>query len=121
MLPVLLDQIPPDQKIATVTADGAFDTRKYHDTIATHDAVAIIPARKNFKPWKADTLIAIARNETRRASRRFDRTPSGDDGAATTTEAAPKRRCTVSNCSASNGPRGTSIVRSQSSRPAWSS
>ena len=26
ILPELLDQIPPDQEIATVTADGAFDT-----------------------------------------------------------------------------------------------
>jgi hypothetical protein len=30
MLPELLNQIPPDQEIATVTADGAFDTRKCH-------------------------------------------------------------------------------------------
>jgi hypothetical protein len=29
-LPELLDQIPPDQEIASVTADGAFDTRKCH-------------------------------------------------------------------------------------------
>ena len=34
MLPELLDQIPPDQEIASVTADGAFDTRKCHDAIA---------------------------------------------------------------------------------------
>jgi len=27
MLPELLDQIPRDQEIASVTADGAFDTR----------------------------------------------------------------------------------------------
>ena len=33
MLPELLNQIPPDQEIASVTADGAFDTRKYHDAI----------------------------------------------------------------------------------------
>ena len=30
MLPELLDQIPPDQKIASVTADGAFDSSKCH-------------------------------------------------------------------------------------------
>ena len=34
MLPGLLDQIPLDQEIASVTADGAFDTRKCHDAIA---------------------------------------------------------------------------------------
>ena len=55
MLPELLDQIPPDQQIA-------------------RGAAAIIPPRKNAKPWKPDTAGAIARNEALRASRRFGRT-----------------------------------------------
>lgn len=38
MLPGLLNQIPPDQEIASVTADGAFDTRKCHDAIAARGA-----------------------------------------------------------------------------------
>ena len=63
MLPELLDQIPPEQEIASVTADGAFDTRKCHDAIAARGAAAIIPPRKNAKPWKPDTAGAIARNE----------------------------------------------------------
>jgi hypothetical protein len=50
MLPELLDQIPPDQQIASVTADGAFDTRKCHEAIAARSAAAIIPPRKNAKP-----------------------------------------------------------------------
>ncbi|TWI34927.1 DDE family transposase [Paracoccus sulfuroxidans] len=29
-LPEMLNQIPPEQEIATVAADGAFDTRKYN-------------------------------------------------------------------------------------------
>ena len=74
MLPELLDQIPPDQKIASVTADGAFDTRKCHDAIAARGAAAIIPPRRNAKPWKPDTAGAIARNDALRASRRFGRT-----------------------------------------------
>ena len=53
MLPERLHQIPPDQQIASVTADGAFDTRKCHDAIAARGAAAIIPPRKNAKPWKA--------------------------------------------------------------------
>ena len=40
MLPELLSQIPPDQEIASVTADGAFDTRKCHDAIAARSAAA---------------------------------------------------------------------------------
>jgi hypothetical protein len=74
MLPELLDQIPPDQEIGSVTADGAFDTRKCHDAIAARGAAAIIPPRKNAKPWKPDTPGAIARNEALRASKRFGRT-----------------------------------------------
>ena len=74
MLPELLDQIPPDQEIGSVTADGAFDTRKCHDAIAARSAAAIIPPRKNAKPWKPDTAGAIARNEALRASKHLGRT-----------------------------------------------
>ena len=74
MLPELLDQIPPGQEIATVTADGAFDTRKCHDAIAARGAAAIIPPRKNAKPWKPDTAGAVARNEILRTSKRVGRT-----------------------------------------------
>ena len=74
MLPELLDQIPPEQEIASVTADGAFDTRKCHDAIAARSAAAIIPPRKNAKPWKPDTAGAIARNEILRTSKRVGRT-----------------------------------------------
>ena len=50
MLPELLSQIPPDQKIASVTADGACDTRKCHNAIAEPGASAVIPPRRNAKP-----------------------------------------------------------------------
>lgn len=55
MLPELLDHIPADQEIASVTDDGAFDTRKCHDAIAFRGAAAVIPLRRNATPWKADT------------------------------------------------------------------
>ena len=74
MLPELLDQIPPEQEIGSVTADGAFDTRKCHDAIAARGAAAIIPPRKNAKPWKPDTAGAVARNEILRTSKRVGRT-----------------------------------------------
>jgi hypothetical protein len=74
MLPELLDQIPLDQEISSVTADGAFDTRKCHDAIAARGAAAIIPPRKNAKPWKPDTAGAIARNDILRTSKRVART-----------------------------------------------
>lgn len=74
MLPELLDQIPPDQDIATVPADGAFDTRKCHNAIASRGAAAVIPPRKNAKVCKPDTTGAIARNEILRTSKRVGRT-----------------------------------------------
>jgi hypothetical protein len=73
MLPDLLAQIPPDQEIASVTADGAYDTRKCHDAIAERGAAAVIPPRKNAKPWKTETAGAVARNEALRASKYLGR------------------------------------------------
>jgi hypothetical protein len=87
MLPELLDQIPPEQQIASVTApshglqanrcratDGAFDTRKCHDAIAARGAAAIIPPRKSAKPWKPGAPGAIPRNDILRISKRVART-----------------------------------------------
>ncbi|SOC11062.1 DDE family transposase [Rhodobacter maris] len=67
MLPELLDQIPPEQEIGSVTAYGAYDTRKCHDAIADRGAAAVIRPRKNAKPWKPNTLGAVARNGVLRA------------------------------------------------------
>jgi hypothetical protein len=73
VLPGLLAQIPSDQPIGTVTADGAYDTRTCHSAIAKRGATAIIPIRKNGRRWKEDCLAARARNETLRATRHFGR------------------------------------------------
>ena len=73
ILPDLLNQIPEDQEIGSVTADGAYDTRKYHDVIADRGAHAVIPPRKNAKPWKTITAGAVARNEALRASKYLGR------------------------------------------------
>lgn len=74
MLPELLDQIPQEQAIGSVTADGVFDTHKCRDVIAARGAAALIPPRKNAKVWKPDTAGAIARNEILRTSKRVGRT-----------------------------------------------
>ncbi|MCH2077775.1 MAG: IS5 family transposase [Rhodobacteraceae bacterium] len=74
MLPELLNQIPPDQPLGTVTADRAYDTRKCHDAIAARGANAVIPPRKNAKPWKHTSAGAIARNDAVDASRYLGRT-----------------------------------------------
>jgi hypothetical protein len=69
VLPDLLGQIPADEQIASVTADGAYDTRKCHDAIADRGAHAVIPPRKNAKLWQAVTTGAMARNEALRAAK----------------------------------------------------
>jgi len=73
MLPELLSQIPPDVKIGSVTADGAYDTPKCHDAVADRGAHAVIPPRKNARPWKPSTAGAVARNEALRASKYLGR------------------------------------------------
>jgi hypothetical protein len=73
VLPDLLNQIPPNEEIGSVTADGAYDTRKCHDAIAARNAHAVIPPRKNAKLWKPDTPGARARNEAVRSSKYLGR------------------------------------------------
>ena len=47
VLPDLLDQIPEDEQIGTVTGDGAFDTRRCHTAILERGGTAVIPIRRN--------------------------------------------------------------------------
>jgi hypothetical protein len=63
----------PDQELGSMTADGAYDTRKCHDAIAACEAHAVIPPRKNAKMWKPDTPGARARNEAVRSSKYLGR------------------------------------------------
>lgn len=72
-MPELLDQIAADEQIDSVTADGAYDTRKYHEAIAARGSAAVIPPRKNAKPWQPTSPGAVARNEALRASKYLGR------------------------------------------------
>lgn len=74
MLPELMDQIPDDQPIGKVSADAADDTQGCHTAIAARSACAVIPARKNARPWLENTPGAQARNDTINATRRLGRT-----------------------------------------------
>jgi hypothetical protein len=73
MLPDLLQQIPANQEIGSVTADGACDTRECDDVIADRGANAVIPPCKNAGPWKPTSAGAIARNEVVRANKYLGR------------------------------------------------
>ncbi|RYE67456.1 MAG: IS5 family transposase, partial [Oxalobacteraceae bacterium] len=74
MLPNLLGQIPLEEPIVSVSGDGAYDTKRCHEAIALRQADAVIPTRKNAKPWKINRLGAEVRNEILRATRRLGRT-----------------------------------------------
>ena len=74
VLPDLLWQVLADEPIASVTADRAYDTRACHDAIAGRGAEAIVPPRRNAKPWKRDSPGAGARNEALRAIKGLGRT-----------------------------------------------
>ena len=52
VLPDLLAQIPSEQPIGTVPADGAYNTRKCHSVIADRGGTSIIPIRRNGRAWK---------------------------------------------------------------------
>jgi len=73
VLPALLHQIPADERIASVSGDGAYDTKDCHEAIALRSAHAIIPTRKNAKLWKANRCGADARNEILRTTKRVGR------------------------------------------------
>lgn len=73
MLPELLGQIPSDEPIASVSADGAYDTKACHAAIIELGAQAVIPPRKNAQPWKPTLKGALARNDALKACHRFGR------------------------------------------------
>jgi hypothetical protein len=55
MLPELLGQIPPDEAVASVSGDGAYDTKACHAAIAHRGAQAVFPRARTSnrarQPW----------------------------------------------------------------------
>ena len=71
MLPGLLAQIPTQEPIETVCADGAYDTRSCLDAIAQGQEMALIPPRKNASYWKKLRPGSAYRNESILACKRL--------------------------------------------------
>ena len=141
MLPDLLGQIPQDQRIGMVTADGAYDTRACHNAVADRGAHAVIPTRRNAKPWKPPVVVcrqttvgrpatpgAEARNEILRATknprraiwRRWSGYHRRNFVETTLLWIASNpllgSECTVSNCRATASWHESSLARSPSYR-----
>lgn len=73
MLPELLNQIPPHEQISSVTADGAYDTRKCHEAISKRGACLVIPPKRTRASGSRRAKGAETRNEAPRACKRFGR------------------------------------------------
>ncbi len=116
MLPELLDQIPDDQPIGKVSADGAYDTRACHAAIAALSAFAVIPppARTRGHGWRPRLVLKPGTKSS--APPVALAAPSGGDGAATTDEVWSRPKCGASSCSASVSWRATSTGRSRNCR-----
>jgi len=88
VLPVLPEQIPDEEDIASVTADGAYDMRRSHETIASRGAQAVILPRKNVRPWRPASTGAISPETKLCGPAGISDGLSGDGGAVILDEAA---------------------------------
>ena len=43
----LLEQLPPDEALNSLTGDGSYDTQPAYEAVVRHGAIPIIPPRKN--------------------------------------------------------------------------
>ena len=59
MPPGLLDAMPEGDPIASATTDGAYAERACRDAITGRGADAIIPPRRNAKPWRKDSRVTL--------------------------------------------------------------
>ena len=70
----LINQIPSDELIDSVYTDGAYDTKLCRQVISDRHAHAVIPPRKNARPWKDKRLSSLERNELLRTVKCLGRT-----------------------------------------------
>jgi IS5 family transposase len=94
VLPELPHQIPEEEGIATVTTDGACDTRRRRGALIGRGATPIIPIRRSGRSWTEDRPDARAcgRNPPRHASTR-PRVPKAWTGYHARCRADAKMRC----------------------------
>jgi transposase len=95
MLAHSLNRIPCDHAIGSVTADGAYDTRRCRNAIADRAAAAAIPPRRNAAAMEAGLPPVPSPETLRCAHRRIRAGHSGGTGADTAVGAASRRRCIV--------------------------
>jgi hypothetical protein len=71
VLPDLLQQLPEDEALESLTGDGAYDTQPVYEAVIQRGAIPIIPPRKNAWIRKGDAFAY--RNAALVACRRLGR------------------------------------------------
>jgi transposase len=85
-----------DEQIDSVYTDGAYDTKQCRQVIADRQANAVIPPRKNAKPWKDTKVHSQERNELLLTVKHLGRT-YGKNGQAIIGEVWSKPKCIALN------------------------
>jgi len=67
----LLEQVPAEEPLLTVTGDGSYDTQLVHAAVIRRNATPIIPPRRNARVRKGDAFAR--RNAASAACKRFGR------------------------------------------------
>ena len=91
VLPDLLDQIPADEQIGSVTADGTYDTRKCHEQSPLETPLLSLHHARMPDPGSPRARVP-SHAMTPCAPRSTWAQPLGDDGAATIAEAVSRQR-----------------------------
>lgn len=71
VIPDLLEQLPEDEDLESLTGDGAYDTQQVYEAVAKRGALAVIPPRKNARIRKGG--VFAHRNAAIAACRRLGR------------------------------------------------
>lgn len=100
VLPDLLGQIPLEEQIGSVTADGICDTKTCHTATAAPGAEAIIPPRRNAREWKGHDP-GLWRETRRQVLAGGSPGPTGRNGLGITDAVASRPKGDASNCSES--------------------
>ena len=120
MLPELLRQIPADQPIDKVSADGAYDTRASHaaPVMPQLQTATLVPSFPRARTLDRGARTHPARGPETTPSARHAAlvAQSGGGGAAIIDEASSRQKCAASSCSVSVSWLATSTGRWPNSR-----
>jgi hypothetical protein len=69
VMPELLQQLPQDEVMHSLTGDGAYDTQSVYEAILKRGAIPIIPPRKNARIRKGQDFVHRKLNSTRKEAK----------------------------------------------------